>query len=88
MAILKNIQDYHERTKHHLDRYARSLGYMDWKNQPNSFRFYAGGKALHLQLTKDKAGHANSIFFNKPSIAPKVTKEAGLRPFDENSEIE
>lgn len=26
---------YHERTKHHVGRYARSAGYLDWANQPN-----------------------------------------------------
>ena len=31
---------YHERTKHHYSRYAASLGYLDWANQPNPFRRY------------------------------------------------
>ena len=26
---------YHERTKHHFNRFAASLGYMDWSTQPN-----------------------------------------------------
>ena len=29
---------YHEQTKHHLNRYARSAGHLDWENQPNPFR--------------------------------------------------
>jgi len=29
---------YHEETKHHLHRYARSLGYLAWEDQPNPFR--------------------------------------------------
>ena len=33
---------YHERTKHHFNRCARSRGYMDWANQPNPFRYYEG----------------------------------------------
>ncbi len=39
---------YHEETKHHFHRFARSAGSMDWKNQPNPFRFYKGEKPLSL----------------------------------------
>jgi SagB-type dehydrogenase family enzyme len=45
------VLDYHERTKHHLHRFARSAGHMDWENQPNPFRTYDGAKPLPLQLT-------------------------------------
>jgi SagB-type dehydrogenase family enzyme len=48
----KEIISYHEATKHHYDRYARSPGYMDWKNQPNPFRSYAGAPAVSLPLLK------------------------------------
>jgi SagB-type dehydrogenase family enzyme len=41
---------YHERTKHHFDRYARSAGYMDWNNQPNPFRLYEGAARIDLPL--------------------------------------
>jgi len=41
---------YHEQTKHHFHRYARSLGFLDWANQPNPFRFYEGVTALKLPL--------------------------------------
>ncbi|WP_037940860.1 SagB/ThcOx family dehydrogenase [Sulfurospirillum arcachonense] len=47
----KNIQtviDYHERTKHSSKRYAKSLGYMDWANQPDPYRSYKN--ALHVKL--------------------------------------
>src|SRR6516162_4634296 len=26
---------YHQESKHHLDRYARSAGYLDWASQPD-----------------------------------------------------
>ena len=41
---------YHERTKHHLNRYAASPGYMDWATQPNPFRRYAGASLVRLPL--------------------------------------
>ena len=46
---------YHERTKHQLRRYARSLGYMDWATQPDPFRRYAGAPLVRLPLPR--AGH-------------------------------
>lgn len=42
------VFNYHERTKHHLNRYARSLGYMDWATQPDPFRRFDGAPKLDL----------------------------------------
>jgi len=47
---LQTIFRYHEETKHSQKRYARSLGYMDWANQPNPYRNYKGSKELLLPL--------------------------------------
>lgn len=41
---------YHVRTKHHFNRYARSLGYLDWANQPDPFRRFEGAKLISLPL--------------------------------------
>jgi len=41
---------YHERTKHHIHRYAASLGYMDWTTQPDPFRRCAGADIVRLPL--------------------------------------
>jgi SagB-type dehydrogenase family enzyme len=41
---------YHLRTKHHFNRYARSLGFLDWANQPDPFRRYAGAQLIPLPL--------------------------------------
>ncbi|MEK6235416.1 MAG: hypothetical protein N2C14_11980, partial [Planctomycetales bacterium] len=41
---------YHERSKHHFNRYARSLGHMDWDSQPHPFRYYEGSSQTHLDL--------------------------------------
>lgn len=50
--VLRSIIRYHEETKHHYHRYARSAGYMDWENQPNPFRFYEETKIFNLPLLK------------------------------------
>src|SRR5436853_477399 len=41
---------YHERTKHHFHRFAAGPGGLDWANQPNPFRRYAGARALFERL--------------------------------------
>ena len=54
--IAGEIIRYHEESKHHYDRYARSAGYMDWDNQPNPFRFYEDTSTFSLPfLKKDPA---------------------------------
>jgi SagB-type dehydrogenase family enzyme len=42
------VRDYHQRTKHRLNRYAASLGYLDWANQPDPFRTFAGSQQIEL----------------------------------------
>jgi SagB-type dehydrogenase family enzyme len=49
---LLTVMRYHQETKHHFSRYARSLGYMDWTNQPNPFRRYQGSPIIALPLLK------------------------------------
>ena len=51
--IVGDIFRYHEETKHHYERYARSPGHMDWQNQPNPFRFYENTQVIELPLLKD-----------------------------------
>ncbi|MCB9711059.1 MAG: hypothetical protein H6749_07700, partial [Nitrospiraceae bacterium] len=34
LSPLDQVTQYHQRTKHQFNRYARSLGYLDWANQP------------------------------------------------------
>jgi SagB-type dehydrogenase family enzyme len=48
------ILEYHEATKHHFHRYARSAGHMDWANQPNPFRSYEEVKPILLPLASDQ----------------------------------
>ncbi len=49
---LSAILDYHERTKHHYDRFAESLGHLDWDNQPYPFRIFEGAQAFQLPIPK------------------------------------
>src|SRR5713226_9548487 len=47
---LESVMRYHEETKHHFNRYARALGYLDWANQPNPFRRYEGANLVRLPI--------------------------------------
>src|SRR3974377_1956694 len=38
---LEIVHRYHDATKHHYHRFARSLGYLDWASQPWPFRRFA-----------------------------------------------
>ncbi len=39
---------YHDGTKHHFNRFAPSLGYLDWASQPRPFRSFDGAPVCHL----------------------------------------
>lgn len=43
---------YHIRTKHHFNRYAKSLGFLDWANQPDPFRRFTGADLIPLPLLR------------------------------------
>ncbi|HEU0069345.1 MAG TPA: SagB/ThcOx family dehydrogenase [Nitrospiraceae bacterium] len=43
---------YHIQTKHHFNRYSRALGYLDWANQPDPFRRFAGASLVSLPLLR------------------------------------
>jgi hypothetical protein len=47
---IETVMRYHERTKHHFNRYASGPGSLDWANQPNPFRRYAGAPLVQLPL--------------------------------------
>ncbi len=47
--VVRVIQ-YHIRTKHQYGRYARSLGFLDWVNQPDPFRRFEGAELIPLPL--------------------------------------
>lgn len=58
MNRYETIVHYHEVTKHHFNRYARSSGYMDWHNQPNPFRNYEGAEQIALPFCDPDPGLA------------------------------
>jgi len=47
------VVGYHSRTKHHMNRFAASLGYLDWATQPNPFRTFESAQRVELPLSAD-----------------------------------
>lgn len=63
------IRDYHRRTQHHLDRYARSLGWLDWASQPDPFRRYIGADRVRLPLREPDGSPSYRDLFG-PGLRP------------------
>jgi SagB-type dehydrogenase family enzyme len=51
-TALKQVKDYHQQTKHEFNRFAKSLGYLDWANQPDPFRRFHDAPLISLPLLK------------------------------------
>jgi SagB-type dehydrogenase family enzyme len=47
------VHTYHDGTKHAFDRFARSLGYLDWASQPKPFRSFDGAPVFPLYPSPD-----------------------------------
>jgi SagB-type dehydrogenase family enzyme len=49
-ADLEAVMRYHERSKHQFNRFAPGPGGLDWANQPDPFRRYAGAALTRLPI--------------------------------------
>lgn len=65
---------YHQQTKHHLHRYARSLGYLDWATQPNPFRTFKGAIPIELPLAADGLPTAYADLFTPSAVSAQVVE--------------
>lgn len=71
---LETVLRYHERTKHHFNRYARGPGVLDWANQPDPFRRYAGASLVHLpRLGPEEEPHSPAYeHLYRPAAVPSA----------------
>ena len=67
--------DYHEATKHHFNRFARSSGYLDWSTQPDPFRRFDGAPLIELPRTPVL-----------PDVPYDALFEGGIEPAEINAE--
>ena len=79
------ILQYHEETKHHYYRFARSLGYMDWDNQPDPFRRFQGSplQSLHLLPISETPSYAS--IFNPRNSSPEPVHVNSISRFLRNA---
>jgi nitroreductase len=68
---VRRALSYHRRTKHHLHRYAQSLGYLDWSTQPEPFRTFAGAPIIPLPLLADALSTPFDELYRPGSIAAR-----------------
>ena len=73
LDAVDDIIAYHDRTKHHPQRYARGPGGLDWATQPDPFRRFDGSPVLKLPLADRDDTPAAAILFGAGA--------APLRPF-------
>jgi SagB-type dehydrogenase family enzyme len=77
---------YHVQTKHHFNRYARALGYLDWANQPDPFRRFVGAPLVSLPLlTPDEEPVSpayDAIYQSGAIVCQSVTVRALSRFFE------
>ena len=71
---------YHEATKHHFNRFARSLGYLDWATQPDPFRRYPGAPIRALPRFPGSVAPAVDVPHNS-----LYTLDVAPHPIDEGS---
>ena len=71
LSSLDRVKRYHEQTKHEFNRFAKSLGYLDWVNQPDPFRRFHGAPLISLPLLKldeEPLSPTYEALFQAPSI--------------------
>ena len=67
---------YHDSTKHHFNRFARSLGYLDWATQPDPFRRYQGAPLHALSHDALAGGVPYQSLFTTDVPAQPVTEHS------------
>lgn len=82
------VNDYHERSKHHLERYAPGPGGLDWATQPDPFRRFSGAHQEDLPLLRGelpvawddlfRPGRVPARDFNRESLAHLLQLSLGL----------
>jgi SagB-type dehydrogenase family enzyme len=77
------VRRYHERSTPHPDGYARGPGFLDWANQPEPFRTWAGAPVVELPLAVEDLAWAD---LHRPGVcAPRSLDRAALGAFFELS---
>jgi len=76
---------YHQRTKHHFNRFARALGYMDWATQPDPFRRFEGAPRTLLPLSDTDDSPPYEDLYRPGTIEPAPVTIATVSAFLERA---
>ena len=85
MNPLETVFEYHEETKHHYHRFARSLGYLDWDTQPDPFRRFLGCELIRLKLLSQQQTPLYEELFQQSRVSPVELTFEALSRFFRNS---
>ena len=66
-----DIIAYHERTKHHPERYANGPHGLDWASQPNPFRRFTGAPLFRLPLAGRDDTPPAAALFGAATVTPQ-----------------
>jgi SagB-type dehydrogenase family enzyme len=80
-VLLEPVLNYHQETKHHVNKYARSLGYMDWATQPYPFRRYDGARLIPLDHGLPADAPSFDALHETGKISPAPLNRATLSRF-------
>jgi len=75
-GVIASVHAYHDGSKHHFHRFARSLGYLDWASQPNPFRSFGGVPVVPLFPRPDAFRNRQSAIHNPQSVVGDVLRHA------------
>src|SRR5208337_4304142 len=64
------VFQYHERTKHRLSKYAAGPDALDWTEQPNPYREFAGSPRILLPLSAGTVSTRIAQIYRPGTITP------------------
>ncbi len=76
---LETVRRYHEQTKHEFNHFARSLGYLDWANQPDPFRRFEGAPLISLPHLTLEEGPPSPLYESLFDLHGNPTQPITLR---------
>ncbi len=85
MEAVNVVIGYHQGTKHHFNRYAPSLGYLDWANQPDPFRRFQGAPLFRLPFPEEDTSPPYETIHAPGAGEPRPVTVDSVAEFFENA---
>ncbi len=75
---LELVVNYHQETKHHYQRFARSMGYLDWASQPDPFRRFEGAPLMRLPFMDAGDATPYPALYRAGAVPPRELSPATI----------